>query len=132
MGKKSSQNGTLSLRPSQDAQIIALALQDVPTEAIAMTVDQSIDRVDRTIADFLPVFKALPRIGDFNRMKANILSAMQLTALESAMSESKLSKASFLATITGAEKLNRMERLELGRSTDNIAHAFGNLPIQDE
>lgn len=114
------------------AKIVELAAQQVALSDIARIVGMPKSTVKDTIARFKPVFKALDRVDDFNQVKADILSAAQLVALESAMNPRKLAKASFLATVTGAEKLHKMERLERGKSTENIAHGFSNLPAEPD
>lgn len=114
------------------ARIVELAAQEIPLSDIARIVGMPKSTVKATIDRFKPVFTALDRVEEFNQVKADILSAAQLVALESAMSPRKLAKASFLASITGAEKLHKMERLERGKSTENIAHGFGRLPTDDD
>lgn len=114
------------------AKIVELAAQEIPLSDIARIVGMPKSTVKDTINRFKPVFNALDRVEDFKQVKADILTAAQLTVLESAMSPRKLAKASFLATVTGAEKLYKMERLERGKSTENIAHGFGKLPMDPD
>ena len=81
---------------------------------------------------YFPLLAQLEDVQLYRIHKSEILSAAQKLILKYALSESKLQKAGFLQLCQGFEILNKAERLEAGKSTENIAHKFGNLPIQDE
>lgn len=95
----------------------------VPT--IAEVTSMHTDTVRAIIKRFEPIFKELRAVEDYRSMKADLLSAAQITALKSALSESKLKKSSFLATLQGFKILNNAERLERGLSINNIAIGIG-------
>lgn len=103
-------------------KIIEMAAKDFSQHDIAKAVGVPRTTVRDIIKKFGKVFKALDRVGDYRNSKADLLAAAQLTALESAMSDGKLKKAGFLGTLKGYEILNKAERLELGKSTENHQH----------
>jgi hypothetical protein len=117
-------------RDRKTAKIIELAAKNVQVSDIAEAVALPINTVKNTLAKFLPLFKELENVPDFRTVKSDILSAGQLAVLKSALSQKKVEKAGFLSLVQGAEILNKMERLDQGKSTDNISHnVFGKLDI---
>lgn len=111
-------------------QILELHAKEVPVNLIAEAVQLSVTSVRGVLSKFEGVFKNLDKVDDYRKAKADILSASQLTVLESALSERKIDKASFLSLIQGAEIMNKMERLDLGKSTENHAHqVFGKINV---
>lgn len=114
----------------RDARILLLSAQGVKGKDIAILTDTPESTVSNVIKRFKPVFKQLDRVEDFELVKSNILSSMQLAALESAMNPQKLAKSSFLASVKGAAELQRMQRLERNQSTENISHkVYGQLDM---
>lgn len=111
------------------AKIISLAVQKVPEAQIARALEMPKSTVQDIIKKFKPVFDAIERVQDFREVRADILAASQITALESALDAKKLKKSSFLATVTGVEKLHKMERLENDQSTSNAAIVFGGIGL---
>lgn len=109
------------------AKIISLAVQKVPEAQIARAVQMPRATVQDIIKKFKPVFEAIERVQDYREVRADILAASQITALESALDKNKLKKSSFLATVSGVEKLYKMERLENDQSTSNAAIVFGGI-----
>lgn len=104
-------------------KILELAAKGVIKEDIVTLTGFSPTTVSRTLKRFSKVFKNLKEVDVFRNVKADILDAATLTALESAMTPSKLAKASFISSVTGAQMLDKMSRLERGQSTENHAHA---------
>lgn len=124
-------NAARRTRERKKLQILELHAKEVPANLIAEAVGLSVTSVKTTLAKFEGVFKNLERVDDFRKAKANILSAAQLTVLESAFTGDKLDKASFITTLQGYEILNKAERLDLGKSTENHSHSiFGKVSIE--
>lgn len=117
---------TLSERitEEQKAEVITLAVQGLPQEAIANTVGIGQASVCLIKQRYSKLFKTLPNIQDYRSIKSDILAAGQIAALENAFSPAKLAKASFISSIQGFDILNKAERLETGKSTENVAHSF--------
>lgn len=113
-------------------KVLTLAAQGVSTNQIAERVGVSFSTVKRIIKQFTPIFKQLERVNDYRTVKADLLAAGQLAALESAMSPSKLEKASFISTLSGFEILNKAERLENNQSTNNVSLKIGMSGLTDE
>lgn len=114
----------------RDAKILELSAKGLTQEEIAPVVDCSQQTVSRILKQFEGVFQTLPRVSEYRTVKADILAAGQLAALESALSPAKVAKAGFLSTLQGFEILNKAERLETGKSTENLAHVFGKVPLE--
>lgn len=115
------------------AKILELAAKNIMPSDIAEAVNLPINTVKNTLKRFASVFPALEQVTEFRDVKADILSAGQLVALKSALSEKKVDRASFLSLIQGAEIMNKMERLDLGKSTENVSHQiFGRINVTKE
>lgn len=114
-------NGSRLSHERKKAKAVELAAQGVAMSDIARAVGLPKSTVKDCLKRFKPVFKKLGQVNDFRSARADIISAAQLTVLESVVSPSKIRKASLLATVTSAEKLFKMERLERGLSTENIS-----------
>lgn len=128
-GKERKQTKALE-RAERDVKIVELKLQNNTQQEIAKLLDIPQSTVSATIERFKPAFKNVDRINDFRSVKSDLLSAAQLCALESAMSPTKLAKAGFLSTLQGFDILNKAERLESGKSTENFAHSvFGRIQL---
>lgn len=84
------------------------------------------------VRKYLPILGQIEEVQTFRLHKSDILSAAQRLVLKFALDENKLRKASFYSLCQGFEILNKIERLELNKSTENIAHGFGKLDNQDE
>lgn len=104
------------------AQIMQMHAANLSNEVIAAKTGMSHHSVRAILKKFENVFKEIENVRDFRTVKAELLAASQLTVLKSAMNPAKLQKASFLSTLSGFEILNKAERLETGKSTENIAH----------
>lgn len=85
----------------------------------------------RITRKYFPILAQLEEVQEFRSTKADILSAAQIIVLKSALSPEKLAKSGFLQLCQGFEILNKAERLELGKSSENVAHSiFGQVNIQ--
>lgn len=130
--------GSIRSKSYKKAKALDLAAKGLPISDIAKAVELPKSTVRDLITKFSPVFKKLPDVRQYRDIKADILAASQLAALESAFSGNKLAKASFASTLTGFEILNKAERLDRGESTDNVATKFtgtlaiGNLTDENE
>lgn len=111
------------------AQVISLSIQGLNHTQISRATGMPATSVKDVLKKFSSVFKSIEKLDDFRQVKSDLIEAAEIQVLESALTPKKLEKASFLATITGLEKLHKIERLERGKSTENIAHGFGKLPI---
>ena len=117
-------------RDRKIVKVIELASKNVQVADIAEAVALPLNTVKRTLKKFLPLFKELENVVEFRDVKADILSAAQLAVLKSALSERKVDKAGFLSLVQGAEILNKMERLDQGKSTENVANSiFGKVNL---
>lgn len=116
---------------SKLATIIDMKLKGCGNTLIADTVDMPISTVQSMITRFKPVFAEIENVGEYRGSKADLLAAAQVATLKSALSGNKLAKAGFLSTLQGFDILNKAERLETGKSTENHAHSFGKLVITD-
>jgi hypothetical protein len=115
------------------AEIIEHRLRGLKETDIQRVVGCSQSTVNRTITKFKKVFKELENVEDYKTVKADLLSAAQIAALESAFSGNKLNKAGFLSTLQGFDILNKAERLERGQSTENLAHShFGRVELVND
>lgn len=115
------------------AKILELAAKNLLPEDIAKACNLPESTVRGTIKRFESIFPALAEVKDYRDVKADILSAGQLMALKSALSGNKLDKSSFLSTLMGFEILNKAERLDLGKSTENHAHLiFGKVNVESD
>lgn len=103
------------------AKILEYAARGITQAEICKFTGLSKSTVQSTIKRFSKVFEALPRVNDFRGIRADILDAATLTALETAMTPSKLAKASFISAAQGAQIFDKMARLERGQSTENHA-----------
>lgn len=106
------------------AMIIQMAQQDFGATDIAAAVGLPRTTVNSILKKFEKILPNRQEVKSFREAKADILSAAQMVVLESAMSGKKLAKAGFLSTIQAADILNKMERLDLGQSTENHGHQF--------
>lgn len=104
----------------QRKKVLELTARNVGLTDVAKAAGLPISTTRDIIERFKPVFKNLERADDYRSIKAQLLSAAQLTALESAFSGNKLSKAGFLSTIQAFDILNKAERLENNQTTSNI------------
>jgi len=121
---------TRKTRPRRGAAAVEMKTRGLNAHEIARATSVPQTTVKGILDKYSKVFKALPKVAEFQQIKADLLDAEKLTALETAVSQSKLNKASFLALVTGAEKLHKMSRLERNQSTDNVAHKhFGSLTL---
>ncbi len=109
------------------AMIAKLKLEGVPANQIAEAVSMPPNTVRSVIERFKPFFNEVENVREFKEAKSDILEACQITALKSAFDEKKLKKSSFLATVSGVEKLQRMQRLHDDQSTSNTAIVFGGI-----
>lgn len=112
-------------------KVLEMAALKVPQADIARAVALPKSTVKDIVKRFTNVLDGLPHVNDYREVRANILAAGHMSALESAFSGKKLQKASFLATIKGAAELHKMERLELKLSTENVSHGFTIAHIHD-
>lgn len=80
---------------------------------------------------YFPFLSQLEDVQSYRTHKSEILSSAQIKILKFALSEEKMKKASFIALCQGFEILNKAERLELGKSTENINNRhFGTLQLE--
>jgi len=122
--------GNIRSKSYKKAKALDLAAKGLPVSDIAKAVELPRSTVSDLIKKFSPIFKKLPDVRQYRDIKADILAASQLAALESAFSGNKLAKASFTSTLNGFEILNKAERLDRGESTENVASKFtGTLSI---
>lgn len=85
----------------------------------------------RITRKYFPILAQLEEVQEFRSTKADILSAAQIIVLKTALSPEKLAKSGFLQLCQGFEILNKAERLELGKSSENVAHSiFGSVNLQ--
>ena len=126
-GKKT--NGILT-EDKRKTRILELAAGNLPASEIAKVVSMPETSVRRHIAKFKEWFKQLEHVDDFIEAKSDLLKAAQLHMLKNGLSDSKTKKASMLACIQAFEILNKAERLETGKSTENFAHnIFGKIDL---
>jgi hypothetical protein len=121
---------TRNTSAKKQAKILELSAKNMTCSDISRTTGVPISTVNDIRRKFSKVFKELPRVEEYRNIKSDLLSAAQLSALESAFSGTKLKKAGFLSTLQGVEILNKMERLDSDKSTENYAHAFGIVPVK--
>ena len=117
----------INKRQTQDkrkAKAIELLAKEIPVADVVRVTGIPYNTVKAIKLKFLPIFKKINDVQNYRNLKADILAAGQVAALESAMSPSKLAKASFVSTLQGFKILNEAERLENNQSTSNIAHVF--------
>ena len=118
---------------SRDVAILEMKAADVPESMIMQKLGVSVQTVRDVKKAYEKVFKNISRVESYRKIKGDILAAAQLTALESAMSPEKLAKASFNSTLAGFEILNKAERLNDNKSTENIEHQiFGKIALTDQ
>lgn len=80
---------------------------------------------------YFPALSQLEDVAAYRQSKADILSSAQILVLKFALSPEKLAKSGFLQLCQGFEILNKAERLELGKSSENVAHSiFGSVNLQ--
>lgn len=80
---------------------------------------------------YFPILAQLQDVESFRLLKEDILTSAQITVLKYALSPAKLEKASFSSLCSGFETLAKMQRLEAGQSTENIAHQhLGSISLQ--
>jgi len=106
------------------AMILDQTAKGLKPKVIAQEIGERDDYVREVIRKFKPVFKELENVPNYRSVKSDLLAAGQLVALKSAMSESKLKKASFASTLAGFEILNKAERLENNQTTENVGNNF--------
>ncbi len=111
------------------AEILDLNARGLNHSQIGGALGIKMRSVQSVLRNFRGVFKEIDNVPNYRTVKADLLSAAQLTVLKSAMSESKLRKASFITCMQGFKILNEAERLENNQSTANIAHGFGKLQL---
>jgi len=117
-------------RDRKIVRVIELATKNLDNLTIGKAVDLPESTVRSILKRFEPVFTELANVRDYREGKADILAAGQIAALKSAFSGNKLEKSSFLSTLMGYEILNKSERLDLGKSTENHAHSvFGRVNV---
>jgi DNA-binding transcriptional ArsR family regulator len=118
------------IRDKRTFKILSLHERNLAPADIARATGVPQSTVSRTLKRFGKVFKELKNVRDFRDGKAEILSAAQLAILKATVTDGKLKKASLLNGARAFEILNKAERLELGQSTDNVAHhVFGRLDL---
>lgn len=117
---------------ARHAAIIDLTHRGNAPSMVAAALSMPVGTVKSIIKRFKPIFKELEAVEDYRSVKADLLSAAQLSALKSAMSPSKLRKSSFLATIQGFKILNNAERLENDQSTANVSMRIGRAKVVDD
>jgi len=124
--------GAAKSRTYKKARAVEMAAMGLPVSEIVKATGLPRTTTRALISKFAPLFKKLPDVADYRTVKADILSAGQLAALESAFSGNKLAKASFASTLAGFEILNKAERLENNQSTENISsRTVGKLEISN-
>lgn len=122
-------------RQSQDtkrALIVKMSMQGIGSKTISDVVKLPVKTVESIRERFLKEFKELNEVDTFREAKSDIIEAIQLKALKFAVSDKKLNKSSFLATISGVEKLQRIQRLNDDQSTSNTAIVFGGIGDKNE
>lgn len=120
-------------RDRKIVRVIELATKNIDNQTIGKAVDLPESTVRSILKRFEPVFTELANVRDFREGKADILAAGQIASLKSAFSGNKLDKSSFLSTLMGFEILNKAERLDLGKSTENHAHTiFGKVSVTQD
>lgn len=131
--KKGTKDDPRVQRDRKIVRVIELATKNLDNQTIGKAVDLPESTVRSILKRFEPVFTELANVRDYREGKADILAAGQIAALKSAFSGNKLDKSSFLSTLMGYEILNKSERLDLGKSTENHAHMiFGKVNVESD
>lgn len=112
-------------------KVLSLAAQDLPQNTIAQVLGQPKSTVQTIIKRYSKVFKELPGVDDFRRVKADILDAAQLSVLKSGLTDAKLAKSGLLSSMKAFEVLHKAGRLERGESTENVSQQiFGRIAVE--
>lgn len=120
-------------RRAMDVAILEMSAAGLPQPKIQQHLGVTPQAIRDVKKAYEKVFKNISRVESYRKIKGDILAAAQLTALESAMSPEKLAKASFVSTLSGFEILNKAERLNDDKSTENIEHQiFGKIALVDQ
>ncbi len=111
------------LSPSEISKIFELSAKGLGEQEIARTIDRSPKTVQKHLALFLPWFKGLNKVKEFNEVKTDLLSAAEYTFLKSAVSPVKLARASTRDLMYAFTQTHQANRLEKGLSTSNSSEA---------
>jgi hypothetical protein len=98
-------------------KILAMAVNDMPVADIAKISGTTKSNVTATLRRY--GFK-LDEVLGYQSTRPLIFAGYQKKFL-AAMTDTKISKASLQALVDGVKKLNEMERLESGKSTENVS-----------
>lgn len=102
-------------------RMMQLAVMGLNSAEIGRVIDVPERTVRGRLERFKHVFDELENVKDFDEAKSDILKAVQLTCLKSAISKDKLERSSTLQCMQSFDIANKSARLENDLSTENIA-----------
>lgn len=105
----------------QNRTILDLRAKNVPVPAIATAVKLAPRTVDLRLKKMQTILQQVDKLSDWERDKADYLSAAQHTLLKSMMQEDKLDKASVNNLAYAFTQIHQATRMERGQATQMIA-----------
>lgn len=103
-------------------QILEMTVSGYTQEEIANAVKLTKNSVKKVQHDYRKTFKGLEKVKTFREVRADLLAAAQLSALETVVDPKKLAKTSSVGAAKIFDVMHKAERLENDQSTENHAH----------
>lgn len=116
---KGSKEGRESKSRRIDRTVLELRAKNVPVPAIAASVGLSVPAVEVRISKLRNILQSMDKLDDWEKQKANLLSAAQHELLKSMLREDKLEKASVNNLAYALTQVHTATRLERNQATAN-------------